>query len=442
MLRIIKKKIFILLIIVGSFTYSQKISVKSFKLLANDLEARINPVIFDGDVCALLKVSTTAENLIFEGGSLGIAKVVQKAGEVWVYVPYGARFLTIKHRQLGLLRNYEYPLGKLQKATTYEIELTTAKITTIIEEKLPKYGSINSTPEGADVYIDGIRRGKTPTNSLSLLEGVHTIKIIKHLYEDLKTTLNVTVEKKFSENYILKPKFGTIEVVSKPESGAYITIDGALQKETTPVTISFLEEGNHTISIDKAMFDISESTFSIRKQETKALTLTMQSLYGELSITTKPQATIYIDNQEKGTGSWSGRVLKGVHLISIKKDKYKTENITHTAIIGKIEVYNFVLKPKLGTLNLITKPEGATIFINGVEKGETPLYIRDLKVGNYNVIINKKGFKTIEKAIINTENDITSLKNSLEEIGDLWSFKSKSTGKYGFKNLNYNSCKI
>jgi uncharacterized protein YgiM (DUF1202 family) len=415
MSRIIKKKLFILIFVVGGFTYGQKISVKSFELLANDLEARINPVIFDGDVCALLKLETATKNLVFEGGSLGIAKVVQKKGEVWVYVPYGARFLTIKHEQLGVLRNYEYPTGKLQKATTYAMQLTTAKITTIVEEKLPQFGLIKSNPDGADVYIDGMRVGTTPTKSFTLLEGTHTLKISKHLYEDLQTTLNVTVENKFSKSYTLTPEFGTIKIESKPQSGASITIDGVLQEETTPATISFLAEGNHTIKIGKDFFDISEQNFSITKQEAKSLTLTMKPIYEVLSVEANPNATIYIDNQEKGIGSWSGRVLQGVHLISIRKDKYITENITHTAIISNKKSYKFELKPKLGTLKLTSVPEGATVFIHDKKKGETPIYIRNLLIGEYNVTLEKEGFTATQKKIYIKQNQTISNNSILEK---------------------------
>ena len=46
-------------------------------------------------------------------------------GEVWVWVPYGSRKITISHQQLGVLRDYRYPV-EIEAKRTYEMVLTTA----------------------------------------------------------------------------------------------------------------------------------------------------------------------------------------------------------------------------------------------------------------------------------------------------------------------------
>ena len=39
---------------------------------------------------------------------LGIVKRIDKVGEIWLYVPRGTRKITIKHPQLGVLRDYAF----------------------------------------------------------------------------------------------------------------------------------------------------------------------------------------------------------------------------------------------------------------------------------------------------------------------------------------------
>ncbi|HQB79031.1 MAG TPA: PEGA domain-containing protein, partial [Tenuifilaceae bacterium] len=78
-------------LIIGLNATSQTISVKSFRLLENDLDARVNHPKRDqnNEVCAIIKVVTTQTGFTFDVGSLGIVATEQKSGEIWVYVPRG-----------------------------------------------------------------------------------------------------------------------------------------------------------------------------------------------------------------------------------------------------------------------------------------------------------------------------------------------------------------
>ena len=121
-----KSLFFIFVIILFSVGLSAQIAVKSFRILPNDQTARITDPVTDqnGDKCALIKVVTTETGFGWEGGMLGIVDAEQKLGEYWVYVSHGAKKITIKHGQLGILRNYIYPEA-IKEETVYEMVLTT-----------------------------------------------------------------------------------------------------------------------------------------------------------------------------------------------------------------------------------------------------------------------------------------------------------------------------
>ena len=87
---------------------AQQISVKSFRSLPNDMDARQNYPLKDqnGDLCAIVKVVTPEKGFSFDIGSLGITKTEQRTGEIWVYLPYGARRISIFHDQLGVVRDF------------------------------------------------------------------------------------------------------------------------------------------------------------------------------------------------------------------------------------------------------------------------------------------------------------------------------------------------
>lgn len=98
----------VILLLISIFSAAQDINVKSFELLDNDLTA-ITPgteeLDNNGNKAALIKVVTTQSGFSFDCGILGIVKTKHQTSEYWVYVPAGVRHITIKHPQLGILRD-------------------------------------------------------------------------------------------------------------------------------------------------------------------------------------------------------------------------------------------------------------------------------------------------------------------------------------------------
>lgn len=128
---------------------AQSISVSSFRLLENDLDANTAGTMErdqNGEVAALIKVVTTQTGFTFDGGALGIVKTIQKPGEIWVYVPRGLKKITISHPQLGVLRDHYLPMA-VASARTYEMILVTGTVETTIRQPptpIPKESALSS----------------------------------------------------------------------------------------------------------------------------------------------------------------------------------------------------------------------------------------------------------------------------------------------------------
>ena len=133
-----KRRLYILdfIILFASICSAQTISVSSFKLLETDLTANTAGTMEqdqNGETAALIKVVTTQTGFTFDGGSLGIVKTKQTPGEVWVYIPRGAKKISIKHPQLGVLRDYYFPVA-IEPAKTYEMVLVAGEVQTIVKQ--------------------------------------------------------------------------------------------------------------------------------------------------------------------------------------------------------------------------------------------------------------------------------------------------------------------
>lgn len=152
-----KIALLILLVCCCQAIVAQNISVSSFKLLDNDLTANTTGTMErdqNGEVAALIKVITTEQGFVFDGGMVGVVKTLQRVGEVWVYVPHGIKRIKIQHQQLGTLSEYYFPVP-IDKAKTYELVLTTGKVETVVTHAINKQFVIfNVKPVNAIVELD------------------------------------------------------------------------------------------------------------------------------------------------------------------------------------------------------------------------------------------------------------------------------------------------
>ena len=198
---------------------AQNISVKSFELLGNDLTANtVGTIELDqnGEKSALIKVVTTQTGFSFDCGSIGIVKTIQKPSEIWVYVPQGARRITISHPRLGILRNYEFPIP-IDRARTYEMVLTTGQVQTVVQQDAGgQYLIMKITPPSAIVKIDDIEAiSENGVVSKFLPYGKHTYSVSDPFYKDDQGVIEIGSERK-ELNIILSPNYGKLLISSNP----------------------------------------------------------------------------------------------------------------------------------------------------------------------------------------------------------------------------------
>ena len=133
----------VLLICGVSAAKAQKISVEAFNRIDRDMGARVAKVRdINSDLCALIKIETIETGFEFSGCI--IEKTEQKTGEIWVFVSPGVKFLTIKHKDFGVLRNYNFPQS-IESGVVYQMKLSTegketkmdtAKMADMIDKKM------------------------------------------------------------------------------------------------------------------------------------------------------------------------------------------------------------------------------------------------------------------------------------------------------------------
>lgn len=404
-----------------STTLFADINVKSFRMLENDLDARVHHPLIDqnNDVCAIIKVVTTETGFSFDGGTLGIIKTVNKPAEIWVYVSWGLQRLTIAHPQLGLLRNYMFPMP-IEKATVYEMVLVTGKVVVTVEKEEieSQWLVIRPTPANASVYIDDAYINKGIYQA-KLKPGSYTYRVEAPMYHTTVGKIQIT-DKKEELNITLKPNFGYIKISSTPESDAQVLIDDKPLSQHTPVRSNTLKSGEYTVKVIKELYQPFAQKVMVEDEKTTEINAILQPNYGELNIYAPEASTIYLNNIEKGKGSWTGRLSAGIYSLEARLASHQTAKEDVEIKVGDNKIVNLHPKPIYGSVDIMTNPPGANIIIDGKDYGTTPNTISKLLIGSYELEINMDGYFPIKQHItIREESEVVineELNNSYVNI--------------------------
>ena len=375
---------------------AQDISVKSFRLLPNDLTARVDPVTNDnGQTCALVKIVTTERGFEFDPDALGMCSSVDEnhAGEVWIWIAPGARRLTIRHKLLGVLRNYEYP-DEIKSACVYEMVLVTGRVTTVVEEQnRSNYLALTVTPPEAMVKIDG--EVKTLSNgqlSELLPVGEYSYELFCKLYHPRSGKFTIEPDKTTELTLRMQPNYGFLKVTSEPESGASVFIDGS-NVGTTPYTSERLQSGSYTVQVAKKMYKDDSRQVTVNDNETTKVKLTLAPNFAEpMFVCADSEAEIWVNGEKKGLGRWSSRLPAGTYRVEARKASHRTTTRQITLAAGDNSTVPLdAPAPIVGKVSVNSSPFGANIFLDGKNVGTTPKILNEVLIGSHELRIEKTG---------------------------------------------------
>lgn len=393
--RLTRYKILILILLIASVRVSaQTLSVESFKLLPNDLTANTYGTQErdqNGDVAALIKMVTSETGFVFDGGMMGIVKTEQKTGEVWIYVPHGLQRITISHQQLGVLRDYYFPVP-IEKARTYELRLVSARVRTVVEEELSaQYVTFSVDPKNAMVYIDGTAYLPQNDGTVSQLlsYGNHEYRVELPGYKTESGVVQVGREKVVKEIKMQSSKATITLVCAMPEADIYINDEKVGQ-------------GTWTGQLAAAMYKVESKrdghqtrlvSLTVREFEERTVTVPDPiPIYGKIQIQSDPyNAVVYLDGEEIGnTPLLHNDVIIGEHKLLIRKEDYHDYHATITVEDGKIARHDAVLDNSF-VATIASTPKSAKVSLNGEYKGVTPLTLT-IVPGDYDLEVSKRSY--------------------------------------------------
>lgn len=308
---------------------AQEITVTDFYFDEHDLTANRFPVEDqNGEKCALIRVQTTQKGFVFDVGSAGITKTEDdKPGEIWLWVPYGIKNISIRHEKLGSLPKYGFPIA-IKKARVYIMKITHEKVfTTNYDDSKKQKLFIKVTPPTASLSINGMsvpinKNGET-TMDMAYGEFAYKVEAARFYPEEGLVTVDDTHKTLIIDN--LKPIMGKISVHTNPLNAKVTIAERTIERSSIePVE---LQIGEYEVKVSANGYKTETKIVTITENQTTNVQFKLTQAADYRFTSTPSGATIFINGEEIGYAYTYTPLTKtlttGTYTIKATKSGYK-----------------------------------------------------------------------------------------------------------------------
>ena len=246
---------------------------------------------------------------------------------------------------------------------------------------------VDSTPEGADVYVDGNNQGTSPVTVSGISAGAHQVELHLAGYEVLTSTENVAAGQGTVVNLVLVPyssssDSGSVDITSSV-AGALVYLDGIYKGSTqsgTVFNIIAVSPGSHTILLHLPGYtDVTQTVqvtagqisdvnavFSQSPAETP-IPVTPAPSSGSIIVTSAPAGgQVYVDNQFRGVAPVTiYNVAAGTHIINMNLPGYSDWSTSADIQAGQVVQITATLVPGSGAVPVPTRAGLSPVVVPG-----------------------------------------------------------------------------
>lgn len=396
------------------------------------------------DLCAIIKVTVTNElenPLVLETGGLAVKKREEREnGEIWFWLPAKVRNLYFSCRNfksmdpipVRMKEGEVYRLTLRTDAQMHTVSNATVSFDFLKMNIVPAEAtvSIGSTPDCSDhtTYVtDGFF-------SKQLNYGTYHYRIENPYYETKTGT--VTVQANMAEVDIrMTPAFSYLDLNSQPQ-GAQVFVDGDYVGVTPLKTTERYKRGTVNIRMQKEEYStVSESIQVVGNGEYQRVNFNLDATFANVTCKSDdPKAEIYVDNQYRGIGSWTGHLSSTMnHVLEARRASHQGQSISFSVKPGENVTKTVGAPvPLYAILSLETSPANCAVTIDGQDMGRTPL-VKQLLIGPHPITLRKDGYLAQQFTVDLVHNERKSLNITLEKgrlIADVTIRSKEGAGIY------------
>ena len=267
-----------------------------------------------------------------------------------------------------------------------------------------------SNPAGAAIYMNGNLQGYSPVTIPNLPPGTYSLKASLSGYtpDTQLITLYSGQTATYYPNLQLSPppprSTGTVSVSSTPNA-ALVYVDENYQGKT-PLAVT-LYPGTHNFRISLLGYNDYTSSVYVTANSNQRLNAALSTaLFGTVSVSSMPGATVWIDSNNKGIIPSSGTltlsgITSGNHVFKVTAGGYndwintvyvQPNAITPISVTLTSSGGNPAPVLSTGGLNIVSTPSGAELLVDNLFRGYTPAVLNGISTGQHQIVLKYTGY--------------------------------------------------
>ena len=248
-----------------------------------------------------------------------------------------------------------------------------------------------SDPSGCDVMIERGMRGTTPLTA-ELLPGDYLVTVRGEGHRPEHRRVSIAAGQRLDLRVALLPLTGLLLVHSTP-GGAEITIDGA-DHGRTPALITTLPLGGYRMRLSLPGFRDKEVEVRLDDRVPRHVQVNLASDSATLEIACEPAgADVLVNGVRRAAAPCIiDRIPAGEVSVEIRAPGYQPFTQTMKLAEGESQRLDVRLEEQTATLQVVSLPDKARVYLDNEFKGETPLTLAGLAPGDHRVRVERPGF--------------------------------------------------
>ena len=201
-----------------------------------------------------------------------------------------------------------------------------------------------------------------------------------------------------------------LDVTVQPE-GAKVMVDGKA-RGIAPCSVFGLSDGVHLVQVEAASYVTQDEFVQISAGEYVQKTFTLAEEKGLVLVKTEPAgADVKCNGVSLGTTPLLVTTLASdrPHALELSLNGYQTKRIDVQTEGRHPLVRTETLALDSGVVDCTTEPAGATVLVNGVERGVTPVKLSNVPKGVATVVFRLAGYKDETRELRLTPGDSQTL---------------------------------
>ena len=261
--------------------------------------------------------------------------------------------------------------------------------------------SISISPEADTQSISGFPPPVPFGSKLLVVPGSYTLHAARNGYEPLEQRFEVGSDGFQAFSFELKELPGRLRITLDPVVPIRVSV-GGVEATVDSDYVVFVERGTQQLHIETDRYLAESRQLDIAGYGAlQELSINLQPAWASVQLNSEPAgAKVTVDGEIIGTTPLEAEIIQGQRSIELSLAGFKTVRLEKLLVAGsQVALETVKLEPNDGTLVLASRPAGATVSVDGIFHGSTPLTMVLTSGFSHQLHLSKPGYLSTRQAI-------------------------------------------